>query len=92
MGALLCAYVQEQNGAATRQQPRPLRGKEIMNMVALGLQTLLEEDEKPPPPNLAFMSWKLLRGKSWLYQKKRQGERQQKTKMLPLLKTLSSQA
>lgn len=55
MGALLllCAYAGEQNGASTRQQSHPIKEKEIKNMVTLGLEILLKEDEKvlPPPPN-----------------------------------------
>lgn len=47
---LLCANVGEQNGAATRQQSCPIEEKEIKNMVTLGLETLLKEDEKVPPP------------------------------------------
>ena len=60
LGALILpsAYVEEQHGAAaqaaaaTRQQPRPIRGTEIMSKVALGLEILLREDEKvSPSPN-----------------------------------------
>lgn len=54
MGALilLCACVGQQNGAATRQQPRPIRETEITNMVPVRLAISLKMDEKvPPPPN-----------------------------------------
>lgn len=60
LGALILpsAYVEDQRGAATqaaaatRQQPRPIRETEITSKVALGLEILLREDEKvPPPPN-----------------------------------------
>lgn len=47
---LLCAYEGEQNGAATRQQSHPIKEREIMNMVTPGLEILLKEDEKVPPP------------------------------------------
>lgn len=49
---LLCACVGEQNGAAIRQQSCPIRETEITNMVPVGLEISLKEDEKvPPPPN-----------------------------------------
>lgn len=51
---LLCAYVQEQNGAATIQQSRPLRRQEIMNMVTLGLEILLEEGENTTTTKLSL--------------------------------------